>query len=582
MTKELKVYFNFIKLIYRQSRLFIGSKIFLAIIQGVFPVFNVIIPKYMIDSILELNNYNFFLFYVVLYIIINIVINLVYTIINIYVNHTLIKIDSHITCETLDKLYRMSFEIYEDTDNYNVITRAFQFASGAGINSFDLILKTFATLITTVSYLYIIATYNIIVILIIFIGIFINFMIKQKQTKLNFLFKNKVTLVQRKIEYFKNILLNKDLAKDIRISGGYHVVKKNYTEHLTFYSREVLSKEIKLFRNEQLGNIFQNIITMTIMIYFGTMLYNKQLSVGEYTVSLNASMQFNGIIFSLIGSVSSLYGSILESKNYAEFLKITDNSDGKENKPFTCTNEISIFFDNVSFGYKEGHTVLKNFTFRFNNNNMYAILGHNGSGKSTIIKLILGLYRPQEGNIYINNVNINNIDLYVLYTYVSIVFQDFQLIEGITIKENLCLDKNYDDNISKYIHEFSLEHRFNNKNNTIENIFSKRFDKNGIELSGGEKQKLVLIRALYKQTPIVLLDEPTSAMDSVSEVKFFNDISKIKKNKLVIYVTHNADMAKKADMILFIQNGKLIENGTYNQLNQPNTNFYNFFIEQQI
>ncbi len=223
---------------------------------------------------------------------------------------------------------------------------------------------------------------------------------------------------------------------------------------------------------------------------------------------------------------------------------------------------MSIKFDNVTFGYDD-EDVLKNVTFTVKSGSRTALVGSSGSGKSTVLKLAAGFYKASSGNIFLGGTNISNVDDESLLKYYSVVFQDVLLFDG-TIMDNIRLgNKNAtDDEVIKAAKLANCDSFVSN----LPNGYMTTIGENGKLLSGGEKQRISIARAIIKDAPIVLLDEVTSALDIQNENLIQKAVSHITKNKTVIVIAHKLNTIKDCDNILVFDNGRIVERGTHEEL----------------
>ena len=560
--QNFRTFFGFIFSLFKTNKAYLLVKILLAIIQGIFPVTTAVLPQYLLDSIMVKQNISYFITYVILYVCLQFFVPFFYSIIEIWLDKLLFKVNIHITNEMLDNLYNMKYEYYDDPETSNIFNRAFEFSTGAGVNTFNIFLEMVALSITMFSYAYIIAKFNLLILIIIMMSIAVNYCLMIKKTKVSVSFNKNHTLSQRKSSYLKNVILNKYIARDMHFNETFNNVKNEFNNVSFEYNKELVKKNISMFGLNQIGSIFQGILTLTIMLSFGNMLFEKLISVGEYTVSLNASMQFSSIVFSFINLVSSVYSGILESENYRDFMELTTAKKVGNLRCFLHENN-QISFQNVSYQYfGTTHDALTRFNYKFCEGKIYAVVGCNGSGKSTLIKLILGLYTPCEGTVEVNQYKMQELDMANYRQNLSVVSQDFNFVDGISIRENMGIDSlNKQELFEELVYRYSAPIV-----KDIECDFSKSFNKEGLELSGGEKQKLAIIRALLKNGNIIIFDEATSAIDSVTEEKIFSDLKKNKRGKITIFITHNHSMAKYADEVLVLDNGNLVAHGGFEEI----------------
>ena len=542
---------------FRKNRLYVCTRIIMTIIQGFYPVINAVLPKYLLDAILVEQDWLYFIFYLVLAVSLEFTVPLVYSALKLCLDRFLFEVNVRVTTDMLDKVYGMYYGFYDDPETSNVINRAFGFATGSGVNTFQVFLDMIAQFITISSYIYIVAKFNWPILFLIAVSIVLNYLLMLKRTKLDVAFNNENVLQQRRMEYYKQLILNKNQAKDIHFNGNFKCVKDSYIKTSYRYNREFMKNNIRIFGLNQMGIFFQSALTFGMMFTFGHMLFVHTITMGEYTVLLNASMQFSNLIFGFINSISSVYTGVLESENYSKFLNLIQEEE-KKKKYLTLLpykEKIKINLDHVSYRYYgEEDYAIKDVSYEFCEGNVYAILGSNGSGKSTLIKLLLGLYYPSEGKVMVNGFDLSKCDLEEFYEHTMVVSQDFQFLDGISIRDNLCIDSLKKETVFRdYINQWELSGV-----NNIDMEFSKMFHEKGLELSGGEKQKLANIRAKLRNARIAVLDEPTSAIDAATEKKIFQDLCQDRENRITIYITHNYQMAQYADKMIFLDKGKLV------------------------
>lgn len=551
-----KTYIHFICSVYKSNKLFVISKVFISILSGLLTVITAVVPKYMADSILIDHSKYGFVAYVLLYVGAQLIISAVYSFIELYINKSLVIVNAKCTEDILEKLHRMAYANYEQPESRNCVERAFQFATQTGVSSFNTFISLIGTFITFVSYVYIIAKHNWITLVLLTVSIMVTYILQKRKAEYEYSLKRNLTADERKIGYYKSALLDRFLAKDIRYAGAFTLLKQCYYNETRNYSKKLFKKNKKILLFNQAVSFIQLCVIFAVMVSFGDKLFSGSMTYGDYTMSVNVSMSFTTLIFQLITYITAIYTAILESGNYAEFLKITSN-----NSNITAPAMPDIVFHDVSFKYgTEDRVALNNFSYTFEFGKKYALIGENGSGKSTILKLLLGMYTPNSGNITIGNVNIEELDPEQLYSLYSVVFQDFRLIDGITLEDNITVGKKMTDDTEMFnlLNSVGLKERLCNDdmNNPLLREYSRTFDSDGIELSGGEKQKMAIARALMKNSPILIFDEPTSAFDKCSEEQLFN-VELKSSNKTIIFATHNLELCSFADEVLTMKNGNL-------------------------
>ncbi|MBQ8029658.1 MAG: ABC transporter ATP-binding protein, partial [Clostridia bacterium] len=209
---------------------------------------------------------------------------------------------------------------------------------------------------------------------------------------------------------------------------------------------------------------------------------------------------------------------------------------------------------------------LENINLTVHNGEHLAVVGRNGSGKTTFIKLMCRLYDVDSGEILINGINIKEYSKKSLMKLYSVVFQDFKLL-AVPLCDNISADKEYDrENLYRTLEQANIKDRVERMTEKENTYLYKNIDKNGVDISGGEAQKLALARALYKDSPLVILDEPTAALDPVAENEIYSRFNSFTENKTAIYISHRLSSCVFCDRIAVFDKARLVEEGTHEQL----------------
>lgn len=229
--------------------------------------------------------------------------------------------------------------------------------------------------------------------------------------------------------------------------------------------------------------------------------------------------------------------------------------------------ESSIEFRDVSFRYPNTERyALRHINLKFKAGEKLAVVGMNGSGKTTFIKLICRLYEPTEGEILLNGVNIQKYDYDAYRSLISVVFQDFRLF-SFSLGQNVAASVSYDgDAVQSCLKKAGFDKRLSSMPKGLETCLYKDFDADGVEISGGEAQKIALARALYKDGPLIILDEPTAALDPLSEYEVYSKFNEIAGDKTAIYISHRLASCRFCDTIAVFQAGKVVQQGTHEEL----------------
>ena len=299
--------------------------------------------------------------------------------------------------------------------------------------------------------------------------------------------------------------------------------------------------------------------------------------------SVGSVTQYVGAITTLSGNISLLIGSFDQMRNNSRFLKLLfelmdiPNSmyQGSLTTEKRADRQYAVEFKNVSFKYPGSENwALKNVSMKFKVGKRLAIVGENGSGKTTFIKLLCRLYDPQEGQILLNGIDIRKYNYRDDMDVFSIVFQDFQLISQ-PLGANVAGSSVYDEaKVRKALMDAGFGDRLETMPEGLNTQLYKDFTENGVEVSGGEAQKIAIARALYKDAPFIILDEPTAALDPIAEAEIYSKFNDISGDKTAIYISHRLSSCKFCDEIAVFHEGGVIQQGTHDSLLADTTGKY--------
>lgn len=400
-----------------------------------------------------------------------------------------------------------------------------------------------------------------------------------KKEKSNF--HDKTPGLWRKINYTDNISKNLSIGKDLRIYEMDKFIdmerQKTIDEYMRLYKKEEIRSNVINIVIEIL-NILDEIVLYAFMIYE---VINYNMSIADFTFIIAAIRTLSSSLTIIINNYSNNLSQSLQVNDYREFMMM-DLAFNGNTRPFSW-DEVEIEFKNVSYSYymQEGFT-LKNLSFKIHKGERIAIVGHNGAGKTTLIKLICGFYHPTEGEILINGVNINEIDRESLIKLIAPVFQDSNHY-AVSIKENVAMETigNIDEEkLYNALELAGLTKKVKELKNGIDTIITRDMDDTGVELSGGESQKLSIARAIYKDAPFVILDEPTSALDPLAEYELYINLNKIINKNSAIFISHRLSSTKFCDRIFYLEKGELIEVGTHEELMSIDSEYKKLFNMQ--
>lgn len=373
---------------------------------------------------------------------------------------------------------------------------------------------------------------------------------------------------ERKMNYILGIMTGRGFAKDVRLYGLENEMLSRYKRIWEQWFGEKRKLLFKKSIAATILSILPEIATIGMLIFVGINIISGNLTVGDYSLYTGMIGQLTGGLFMLIALVSSLYENNIRLKNYRKFL-------GWESNVSLCGTKkprlpIRICFEKVSFKYPgSDNYILKDISFGMDSNEKIALVGLNGAGKSTIIKLILRFYDPTEGAILVNGIDIREYDLKEWRQSFSVMFQDYAGY-AFTLRENVSLSdiENMQDEkkIMDALEKSGAENILNKFKAGLDTYLSREFEDGGEELSGGEWQKMALARTFFREGDIMILDEPSAALDPEAEHIIFRKFAQLCAKKGAIFISHRLANVTMADRIIVLENGTILEDGTHSEL----------------
>ncbi len=377
-------------------------------------------------------------------------------------------------------------------------------------------------------------------------------------------------LYNRKINYVKRVFYLRDYAKELRItnisSTLYDIFEKASNDSSKVYVR--YSKKIVIV-NFLLSFLYQVFSRFGLLLYLFIKVYLDIISVADFSGLYSAANSLLVSFQSLSDVVKRFYDNDLYIRKFREFdsLSIKRKEEGiKIDLMKLPWNEIII--NNIHFSYDGVNDILKGISFKIKRGEKIAIVGDNGAGKTTLIDILLGLYSPQKGNIMIDDIPITDVDTQTYFGNFGVVPQFFNLY-ATTLANNILMDSYKIEDEKKIIDALKcseLDQKIMSWQEGIHSQITREFNEEGIYLSGGEMQKVAIARVFVNKRPIILLDEPSSAIDPISEYNIFRTIFSVFKDETIIFISHRLYVTTLSDRILVMENGKIIEEGNHDML----------------
>ena len=574
------------KLLFKICPKFMKWSVIRAIIDCLVSYFPIYMSSLIVNELASTQNSDRLIMLALITIIGFLVLSIIRKIINVqYSLHNNYAYQS-IAFNMLDYQNKMKYTYLEDSDVEKMKQQiySYQNATGAGINRLmyvaQALVYAFVNIITAIvltislfvtnskiQYTGIVGFINspysfVVILLVMTISILLSMIISIKQQK-------KIIDLYKQLEKDNTLLMNmmSTYGYSSYVNGINDVIYdiQARVAEKDFYIREAHRIQTKTAIILKTLDILQTIV---VMIYIAGKIYTKSIMVGDFMLYVATITRFVTGVSSLVNHIGGLVYNNQFLKLLFDYFDLPDDRYlGTLPIEKRSDNEYEIEFKNVSFKYpKTNFWALKNVSFKFKIGERLAIVGMNGSGKTTLIKLLSRLYEPTEGVITLNGIDIKKYDYDEYQSIFSVVFQDFHIF-AFSISDNVSCSLNGDkEKVVECLEQAGFGEKLKELPNGIETIITKLYDNDGIELSMGEKQKLAIARALYKDAPFVVLDEPTASLDPISEQEVYNKFNEMVKDKTAIYISHRLSSCRFCDKIAVLHEGKLVQVGNHDEL----------------
>ena len=402
--------------------------------------------------------------------------------------------------------------------------------------------------------------------------------------KLNFAIYQEVTPDNRKTEYVNRVMYLGEYAKEMRLSNIFQVLKRTYEEAVEHRIRVV-----KSYISRLIPNAFLQFYLSYIIIFEGLMLYGAyqtmvvhRLSLADLSILSSMMVTASWILVRIGNSMVTCSQNGMFVYNIRTFMSYEEKipEDAKGDLPEWEIE--SIEFCHVSFSYRGGKEVIHDLSFKIGRNESVALVGHNGAGKTTILKLLFRLYDPNEGVILVNGRDIREYDLEAYRNLFAAAFQDYKIF-AYSIMDNVLMERQVEDPEKVTVEALKragVYEKVMSLPQGIHTMLTKEFKEEGAVLSGGEYQKIVVARAFANPAPIKVFDEPSSALDPIAEYDLFQAILEESQDHLMFFISHRLSSVKDADVVYMLEEGCLIEQGTHGELMEQNGKYAQMYRMQ--
>jgi ABC-type bacteriocin/lantibiotic exporter with double-glycine peptidase domain len=543
------------------SQLFISS----------LPLLSIVLPKYIIDELVGQQNIEKLVMYVSILVFGNFLGSILA---NYFKNKSFVeksKLFILFQTELTENLAKADYEKIESKSFLDLKEKAPKVLYGNG-QGFAVVFENFVSIIGNIfvfaGILGILSMldFRLIILFVVLIGV--NAWIEQKSKQKFVALDIEKAPIERKTNYFISLIESFQYGKEIRL---YNLtewlmdkVKKQLTESNNFYEQQL--QEVNKAENfNSFTTLLREAITFAFLIF---QVMSKKITIGNFTMYVAAVSNFSAALRDVLDSITNIRQFEGYFDSLEEYLmiprKMYESSGDK-----IPQGDYRIEFKNVTFRYpNQTKDVLTNISFTIKQGEKLAIVGENGAGKTTLVKLICRLYDPTEGNILLNDIDIRKFSYEDYMKIIATVFQDFKLF-SFELKENIAFNQSdivSDAEIITLLEQNGFGEKLNNLDRGIHTPIFRDFYEDGFEPSGGEAQKIALARADFKGSPIIILDEPTAAMDPKSEFELYQRFNTLVEGKAAIFITHRLASTRFCDNINLLKKGTIVELGNHKSL----------------
>ncbi len=437
-----------------------------------------------------------------------------------------------------------------------------------GIQDFVIrIVECTANFIGAFIYILILSSLNpLIIVGLILCGI-LSFLAGSRVNKYRLKTKDDVSKADKRLFYVNDSTRDIKYAKDIRMYGMYKWLS-GLGEKL-LHERNDLERKIsfKAFISALVDGGIAFLRDGFAYVYLILQVVNGNLLVSEFILYIGSIIGFSVWISSFVNNAIILSADSISISDFREFMNKSDDNAKQKISHRKIKTPISIELKDVCFSYDD-EVIYENFNLKIDEGKKIALVGVNGAGKTTLVKLILNLLEPTSGQVLLNGIDAKDYDKHQYYSQFSVAFQDaLVLAYGIDANISMASSERTDQNkVDKVIQMAGLEDKVSTLKHGKYTSAEKYLDSDGIELSGGERQKLILARALYKDAPVLILDEPSSALDAIAEAELYEKYHKMTENKTSIYISHRLSSTRFCDEVLLLDDGHIVERGSHEEL----------------
>lgn len=481
------------------------------------------------------------------------------------------------------KAMKMDFKYTEDPKTLDDLQNAGQAVSSNNVGiegAFHKLFEVSGSLVSLLTYMSLLFVLSPWILLYLVLNMVFVYYLTSCAKKYEFSKKEERVALQRRSNYLYQMMSDFKFGKDIRIYQLAQWLSKKF--------RGIKEAQLKLTKKVEMRYLASYLVDIVLIwiregIVYAYLIYCvlvKGLSLGNFSMYFTGITNFTTTLKRVMEDFAQLHLQLLYVNHFRNFLEIQDESVPQTVTPIPVLKPYTIEFKDVSFKYPNSERyIFKSLSFKIKAGERLAIVGVNGAGKTSLVKLMTRLYEPTEGEILLDGINIKQFDRDAYFDLFSVVFQDIKVL-AFTVAENVAIAKREildRARVVECLNQAGLGEKIQSLAKGIDTPMLKGLEEDGIELSGGQNQKLALARALYKNGDIVILDEPTSALDPLAEFEIYQNFNQLIGHKTAVYISHRLSSTRFCDAIAFFENGEILEYGTHDELLAKNGRYAEMF-----
>lgn len=557
-----------LKTVFKLSPIMFLTKIMVILTEISFKVYAIYETKIILDKFQTDDNLKNVLFLIVGLLVLYAVITLIQSVFYAIENYIFDKTSYILSQKACKLMCEADYDKLESPEYKNLLTQHMNFAT-APLDMFYAFFELLKSIIMIVVFGTLVSTLHPLIFLMLVVMAVVHFFAKKPLVRLQHKLNIDMVANDRKFNYVTQISNDFENAKEVRLYDMSPWINEISDDCLKTHRHLHSRIQWRAFLTGSINNFLNLLRDAFAYIYLIIMFSKNAITVGDFTMYFSAITSLSGTLTGLSEKITELTKYDLKIKDIRKTEKMP--SSRNRGKGISAPKEnIEIEFRNVSFRYPNAENdTIKNISFKIKAGEKLALVGVNGAGKTTIVKLLCGLYLPTEGEILLNSHPINDYNIYEYYSLFSAVFQDISLMPY-SIAENIAATTEKDEidfeKVKNSIEIAGLKERVDALPLGVDTPFNKNINEDAVDFSGGEKQKLALARAIYLERPMLILDEPTAALDPIAENEMYMKFNEISRGQTAMFISHRLASTRFCDRIIHLENGEIIENGTHDEL----------------